>query len=37
MFTFFTADMVEKKGRPPGKNGKQTLFDVYRFYRGYEI
>ena len=34
MFTVFTADMVEKKGAPPGKNGKKKL-DFYRFYRGY--
>ena len=36
MFTVFTADMVEKKGVPPGKNGKKKQnFDVYRFCRGY--
>ena len=36
IFTGFTADMVEEKGAPPGKNGKTNkLFDFYRFYRGY--
>ena len=34
IFTIFTTDMVEKKGAPPGKNGKKKN-DFYRFYRGY--
>ena len=32
IFTAFTADMVEKKGRPPGKNGKKRkllMFTVF--------
>ena len=33
MFTVLIADMVEEKGRPPGKSGEQVRF--YRFCRGY--